>query len=125
MASQTIKIQSFPQGYFMSWCVTTQAAFSTTVKLFDSSTVYFNATKKSTNVLPPLAIGANNIAGNNVQLTVDVPESSKLYVSLNNYSITATDGTIVGYGCNISIEDSNDNDYNDVCASLVAWKHKG
>lgn len=125
MASKTFNIDSFPQGYFMSWCVTTQAAFRANAKLFDSSTIYFNGSKQSTDILPPLAINAATIAGKNVKLTIEVPESSNLDTSINTYSITTNDGSIVGYGYNISIEDSNDKDYNDVCISLVAWKNKG
>jgi hypothetical protein len=125
MTSKTFYIDSFPQGYFMSWCVTTQAAFLVKAKLFDSSTVYFENSKQSTNIQPPLAIDAAIIKGTDVQLTIDEPESSKLDASINTYNITTDDGSIVGYGYNICIEDQNDMDYNDVCISLVAWKIRG
>lgn len=125
MASKTFNIDSFPQGYFMSWCITTQAAFRVNAKLFDNSTVYFNASKQSTDIQPPLAIGAAPIAGSNVKLTIDEPQSSKLDASINTYNITTDNGSIVGYGYNISIEDESDKDYNDACISLVAWKNKG
>jgi hypothetical protein len=125
MASKTFNIDSFPHGYFMSWCVTTQAAFLVKATLFDDSNVYFNASKQSTSIQPPLAIGAATIVGNKVQLTIDEPQSSKLDASINTYNITTDNGSIVGYGYNICIEDLNDKDYNDVCIALVAWKYKG
>lgn len=125
MASKTFNIDSFPIGYYMSWFVTTQAAFKIDVKLFDSSKTYFDASKQSTDIEPPLAQGAGFISGNNLQMSVVDTQSSKLDGSINTYNITTNTGTIVGYGYSICIEDQNDQDYNDVAISLVAWKNKG
>lgn len=125
MASKIFNIDSFPTGYYMSWFVTTQAAFLVNAKLYDSKTIYFQNSKQSTNINPPLAQGAKIIEDNTIQLSIDEPQSTKLSSSINTYNITTEDGTIVGYGYNISIEDQTDKDYNDVCISLVAWKNKG
>lgn len=125
MSTRTFNIDSFPKGYYMSWFVTTQAAFLVNARLFDDSTTYFQNSKQSTNINPPLAQGAQTIGGNNVQITVDEPQSKNLSASINTYNITDDNGTIVGYGYNISMEDSKDNDFNDVCISLVAWKSRG
>ena len=109
----------------MSWFVTTQAAFAVTVTLADTSGVYFANTRQSTEINPPLALGASTINGSSLQLTVDIPESDNILNSINSYNITRADGSIVGFGFNISIEDSSDMDFNDVNISLVAWVTKG
>ena len=125
MAKKDFNISSFPQGYYMSWFVTTQAAFAVTVTLADTSGVYFANTRQSTEINPPLALGASTINGSSLQLTVDIPESDNILNSINSYNITRADGSIVGFGFNISIEDSSDMDFNDVNISLVAWVTKG
>ncbi len=125
MASRTFNISSFPKDYFMSWFVTTQAAYLVNAKLFDNSKTYFQNSKQSTNINPPLAQGAETIQGNNIQIIIDEPQSSNLSASINAYNITNDSGSVVGYGYNISIEDQSDNDFNDVCISLVAWRNKG
>jgi len=58
MAQKTFTIDSFPPGYYMSWFVTSQAAYSVNARLFDSARQYFNNTKMSTDIEPPLAQGA-------------------------------------------------------------------
>ncbi len=125
MAQKTFTIDSFPPGYYMSWFVTSQAAYSVNARLFDSAKQYFNKTKMSTDIEPPLAQGAAFIQSNGLKLSIDVPQSSSLDSSINTYAITTDTGSIVGYGYNICIEDSNDKDYNDVCVALVAWRNKG
>lgn len=125
MAQKIFTIDSFPRGYYMSWFVTTQAAYTVTASLSDSSKQYFNNTKTSTDIAPPLAQGADFIQGNGLKLSINIPQSSSLDSSINTYAITTDTGAIVGYGYNICIEDSHDKDYNDVCVSLVAWKNKG
>ena len=122
---KTFNIDAFPTGYYMSWFVTTQAAYLVNVKLLDTTTVYFQASKQSANIEPPLAQGAATIAGNNLQLIVDIPSSSRMDNSLNAFDITNDNGVAVGYGYNIFIEDATDSDYNDVSIMLVAWKNKG
>jgi hypothetical protein len=125
MASKTFNIDSFPKGYYMSWFVTTQAAFRVEAKLFDSAAVYFDKSKQSTDINPPLAQGAETLKGDNLQLTINEAASTKIDSSINTYNITTDNGSIVGYGYNICIEDENDKDYNDVSIALVAWKSKG
>lgn len=126
MAIRTFNIDSFPKGYYMSWFVTTQATFLVKVKLFDDSKVYFEKEKQSPDINPPLAEGADTIAGNNLKITIEEPESKELKSSIISYNIpTADTASIVGHGYNIFIEDKDDNDYNDVSISLIAWKTKG
>lgn len=125
MASKTFHIEAFPKGYYMSWFVTTQAAFLVQAKLFDSSKVYFEAQKQSVDISPPLALGADTIQGDSLQLIITEPQSQSMDSSISSYTITTSEGIIVGQGMSICIEDSTDDDYNDVSISLVAWKSKG
>lgn len=125
MSAKTFNIDSFPTGYYMSWFVTTQAQFLVEAKLYDDSKKYFENSKQSTNINPPLAQGAATLQGNDLKLWIREEESSDLKSSINTYNITTGDGTVIGYGYNICIEDQTDKDYNDVSISLVAWKSKG
>ncbi|MDD3269989.1 MAG: hypothetical protein PHX14_11765 [Syntrophomonadaceae bacterium] len=125
MAQKTFTIDSFPQGYYMSWFVTTQAVFSVEARLFDNSRQYFDAVKQSTNIAPPLAQGADFIQGSGLKLLINIPQSTNIDSSINTYLITTDTGAVVGFGYNICIEDSYDKDFNDVCINLVAWKNRG
>ena len=125
MATKTIKISSFPKGYYMSWTVTTQAAFAVTVKLFDETKVYFEKTKQSMDINPPLAQGADFVNGTNLQVKIDIPQSAVIKNIINSYNMVNSDGVVIGYGYTIGIEDQTDEDYNDACILLVAWKRKG
>lgn len=125
MAQKTYVIPNFNKGLFMAWSLFTQAAFTINVTLKDSSKTYVNASKTSTNIEPPLSVGNAAIAGDNLQVTVDIPQSSSIKASINSYTISREDGRAVGYGFNLAVEDSNDQDYNDLYVSLVCWLTKG
>ncbi len=125
MAQKIFNIDSFPQGYFMSWFVTTQAAFAVTATLSDNSGEYFSESKQDIDISPPLAQGASRVNGTELKLTIDIPDSPNILNSINSYNITRPDGSTVGYGFNITIEDGTDNDFNDVFVSLVAWFARG
>ena len=122
---KVFNIDAFPIGYYMSWFVTTQAMYLVNVKLFDSSQVYFSASKQSINIEPPLAQNAAVITGNNLQLVIEIDNANSIDNSLNTFTITNASGDIVGYGYNIFVEDAFDSDYNDICVVLIAWKSKG
>lgn len=114
-----------PKGYFMSWFVTTQAAFKVTVTLKDSAKQYFSEPKQSTNIDPPLACGYSTIYGDSLKIVIDIPQSSAILGGPHSNDITTEDGTVVGKEFNLCLEDSKDKDYNDVAVSIVAWKSKG
>lgn len=115
-----------PKGYYMSWFITTQAAFKVTVELKDDSgKLYFSEHKECTNIDPPLAIGYGTIAGNNLKISVDIPRSKQILGTPHSNDIMTDDGNIVGKEFNLCIEDSDDKDYNDVAISITAWKSKG
>lgn len=109
----------------MFWCVTTQAAFSVHAKLYDNQKTYFDNTRQNTEIDPPLAIGSDFMAGTGLKLLIEETQSQSIDASINTYNITRNDGSIIGYGYNISIEDSTDADYNDVSITLISWKSKG
>ena len=114
-----------PKGYFMSWFVTTQAAFNITVTLKDNSTTYFSESKQSMDIDPPLACGYSTVHGDDLKITVDIPQSSQILGGPHSNDITTDDGTVVGKEFNLCLEDSGDKDYNDVAISIIAWKTKG
>lgn len=114
-----------PKGYFMSWFVTTQAAFKITVTLKDNSKTYFSASKQSTNIAPPLSCSYDTICGDDLKITVDIPQSRQIFGGPHSNDITTDDGTVVGKEFNLCLEDSDDKDYNDVAISIIAWKSKG
>lgn len=115
-----------PQGWFMSWFVTTQAANRMTVKLADNKITYFEASKQSTNVEPPLDTGCYSVKGTGLTLIVTVEGSNKLDGEPQKYDIKAAKGgEVVGKEFALCLEDGTDNDYNDVAVNIIAWKPKG
>ena len=125
MVKKDFSLEEIPSGYYLSWLVITQAAFNVHVTLRDSAKVYFSDSQASTAIEPPLARGADFVTGLGLKITVEEPQSSSLKSSINTYEVTDENGTMKGVGYNISIEDQNDSDYNDVSISLLAWKSKG
>lgn len=113
------------KGYFMSWFVTTQAAFKITVTLKDDSKTYFSQSKQSINIDPPLAFSYSTVYGNNLKIKVDIPNSNQILGSPHSNDITTDDGIVVGKEFNLCLEDSKDMDYNDVAISIIAWKSRG
>lgn len=118
-------IIGIPKDYYMSWCVTTQADNTIRVKLYDDTTTYFDRSRRSVDILPPLALDASNVHGNELRLYIESSGSFPLKNNIVSYDITKKNGERVGKICDICIEDYLDDDYNDVCVSLVAWKKKG
>ncbi len=125
MATKTYSVPNFDQGLFMAWTMFTQAGYTIGVTLKDSSKTYVSTSRKSTNIEPPLSVGSDYIAGTGLAITVNIPESTSIKSSIDSYNITREDGVVIGHGFNLSVEDSDDNDYNDLYVSLVCWKHKG
>lgn len=127
MVSKEFIVDDFPKGYYMSWFVATQMENTGTITLFDENYTYFKAEKKnkSTDIEPPLAIGADFIKGNNLKLKIDIPASSNIKGVPNLNNISSDNGRIVGHSFLLSIEDWTDEDYNDVYVALTCWKNKG
>lgn len=113
-----------PQGYFLSWFCTTQAAFRITVTLKDEIQTYFSGSKASTDIKPPLAQGANVLAGKELKLKIDIPQSVKIRME-SNKNFVEVEGVEVARCYTWLIEDSDDEDFNDMHLSLIGWKKKG
>lgn len=118
-------IPNFTKGLFMNWTMFTQAGFTINVTLKDSAQTYVQASRTNTNINPPMAIGNSTIAGNSMQLVVDIPQSSGIKSVINSYNVLRPDGTPAGYGFDLCVEDSVDQDYNDLYVSLICWLAKG
>jgi hypothetical protein len=116
---------NIPNGWFMSWFVTTQAGNKVTVKLADSKTTYFEKSKQSTNIDPPLDIGYGFVEGSDIKLTVTVPAATALKGEPHANDILTTNGIIIGKEFTMCLEDWIDNDYNDIAISITAWKTRG
>lgn len=115
----------FNKGQIMFWSWTTQAANQVSVTLSDSATTYINGSRQSTNPLPPPTPGAATVAGSNLKLTINVPNSNQLIPSIASGNITDSSGNVVGEYFNLAIEDGSDGDFNDIWVSLVAWNTGG
>jgi hypothetical protein len=124
MQEKNISI-GFPQGYFMFWFVTTQTPNKVIVKLYDSGKTYFEDSKQSENINPPLSIGSQVLAKGDLKINIKVDVNTELVFTQNSYDIKTDTGVIVGKGWDMCVDDGTDDDYNDVSVSLVAWKSKG
>jgi hypothetical protein len=124
MQERNIEI-NFPIGYFMFWFVTTQTPNRVTVKLYDSSKTYFEASRQSENINPPLSIGSQVLADSDLKINIKVDVNTNFVFTQNSYEIKTDTGIVVGKGWDLCADDGTDDDYNDVSVSLVAWKSKG
>lgn len=113
-----------PQGYFLSWFCTTQAAFKITVSLYDECKTYFMNSKESTDINPPLAQGAETLIGKNLRISIDIPQSVKIRMETNK-NFVEVEGVEVARCYTWLIEDQDDEDFNDMHLSLIGWKKKG
>lgn len=120
----TIQLGAFDKGEYLSWFVTTQAAYEVTITLKDDSKTYFTGKKKSMNIAPPLAIGNDVYTGNNLRLEISIPESDDIKTLPTMSAIISDTGKICGHNFICCGEDWNDADYNDFYINIVGWKSK-
>lgn len=125
MASKTINLPNIPQNWYMTWTFATQAAFNICVTLRDSSTTYVNNQCRASTAFGILSQGFQKVTGTNLQLIINVSSSDTLQTVLIPYSVPNTNGNNVGQGYNLLLEDSTDNDFNDLFVSIVAWQSSG
>ena len=126
-ATLSFELEQFQKGYFIAWDVLTQCANTVEVKLTAGGTTYLSANK--TNRSTSLQLLSQNSADYNENstmiLTITVNESSLLKQSLTSGAINDQKARKVGYNYSFCIEDSNDDDYNDVYVNIVGWAKKG
>lgn len=120
----TIRLDAFDKGEYLSWFVTTQAAFEVTVTLKDDSKTYFTGKKKTLDIAPPLAVGNDVYTGNNLRVEISIPESDDIKTLPTMSAIITNTGKIVGHNFICCGEDWNDADYNDFYINIVGWKSK-
>ena len=81
-SKKTILLDGVKKGQLISWFATTQAANTNTVKLYDDKTTYFENSKATVNMVPPLAQGYAVVEGDN--LSIDVTTSGNYEWKLNH-----------------------------------------
>ena len=120
-SKKTILLDGVKKGQLISWFATTQAANTNTVKLYDDKTTYFENSKATVNMVPPLALGYAVVEGDN--LSIDVTTSGNCEWKLNHsmLDLTTDVGKCIGKTFSLVGEDSVDNDFNDICISISAW----
>lgn len=120
-SKKTILLDGIKKGQLISWFATTQAANTNTVKLYDDKTTYFENSKATVNMVPPLAQGYAVVEGDN--LSIDVTTSGNCEWKLNHsmLDLTTDVGKCIGKTFSLVGEDSVDNDFNDICISISAW----
>ena len=126
MASKTISLDSIPQNWFMSWTIITQAANNICVTLSDSATVYVNnVCQQSTSPSPPLSTGFQQVLGTGLSIEITIDASPEIKTSLSPYMVNKPGSNdTLAYGYNLLLEDSGDDDYNDLYLSIIAWSSK-
>ena len=126
-ASLTFELEQFPKGYFLAWSVSTQCANTVTVTLKVGNTVYFSGNKTNHSTGLQLINQSNRTHDCNGTpiLTITVNESSQLKQSVTSGAINDQRARKVGYVYDFCIEDSTDDDYNDVYVNIVGWAKKG
>lgn len=120
----TIRLDAFDKGEYLSWFVTTQAAFDVTVELKDDSKTYFRNHKSTLDIAPPLAVGSDVYTGNNLRVEISIPQSDDIKTLPTMSAIITNTGKIVGHNFICCGEDWNDADYNDFYINIVGWKSK-
>lgn len=125
MATKQLKLESFIKGDHLTWYATTQACNKVIVTLADNKKVYFKKDKQSREIEPPLHQGAGRQEGDELTLTIEIPDSKELKTWINNTAILSPEGKTVGECFTLCAEDAEDEDYDDVQISVIGWKKKG
>ncbi len=113
-----------PQGYYMCFSFTTQAANKVYIKLYDETTVYLDEERQSTEPAP-MVTGDGYVQGEAMRLKLDIPASSNIEIRKNSWDITGPGGEVIARTMVFLVEDYIDYDYNDVILTITAWKEKG
>jgi hypothetical protein len=124
--SKTINLPNIQQGSYMAWNMATQAGFNICVTLKDSTTTYVNNQCRQNTAYGILSQGSQQVAGTGLQLTINIASSDTMLTVVNSYSVTnPNNGNNVGQGYNVLVEDSSDNDFNDLFVNIIAWQSQG
>ena len=126
MASQKYILTEIKKGYNLSWYVCSQCYYAGTIKLYDDTgKVYFTCSKTSGSTsYQSLAQGHDDFTGNELYLSVEIPQSTKIQQSITANSVTDAHAVKVGQVYGFCIEDSTDEDYNDFISTWWAGQKK-
>lgn len=126
MANQeTYFLREFKNGDYMLWNICSQCYNTFTVVIRDDSKVY--KTIKKTSVacsLLKLEQGSEFYSGGSnlrIEITFDKKDIN-IKESIVSGGITDRRANTVGYSYSYCIEDSTDDDYNDIYINVVAWR---
>lgn len=125
--STTFEFGEFKSGYFLAWTITSQCMNTGNVKISCGGKTLVSADKKSKNTnLTLLNQGSGTLTAGTVVVTVTINEATiELKNSKTGGAILDNAGRKVGYVYDVCIEDSTDDDYNDIYINLVGWERKG
>ncbi len=126
MAKSTLPLNAIPQNWYMTWHMSTQAADEITVTLKDSAATYVDGESRQSTTFGVLSHGFSQVRGTDMQLIVDIQGSTRIQAQSNENVVThPTTGDLIAQGYTISYEDGTDNDFNDLCVSIMSWKTAG
>ena len=98
MASQKYILTEIKKGYNLSWYVCSQCYYTGTIKLYDDTgKVYFTCSKTSGGTsYQSLAQGHVDFTGNELYLSVEIPQSTEIRQSITANSVTDAHAVKVG-----------------------------
>lgn len=125
--STTFEFGEFKAGYFLAWNITSQCMNTGNIKISCGGQQLVSVDKKSKNTnLTLLSQGSASLPSGSVVVTVTINETkTELKNSKTGGAILDNAGHKVGYVYDVCIEDSTDDDYNDIYINLVGWERKG
>jgi hypothetical protein len=127
MSSKTIRLANIPPGTYLSWFSTTQTEFKIRMVLRDDRKVYFDETRQSRQIMPPMAQGSAWYEGKGLEVFVDIPQARQEHLRefINTSTLLTPLGDEVGYSFTCCGEDQTDNDYKDFYLNVMSWTSKG
>lgn len=126
MSSTSVSLSAIPKGWYMSWTMATQTGNNVCVTLKDSTTTYVNNVCQLSIPYKVMSQGYQQVGGTGLTLTItESANPNPLTVQTLSTAVTLPNGTQVGQSYAILLEDGSDNDFNDLCVSIIAWASNG
>ena len=125
MAIKQIPLELISKGWYMSWSISTQAANNICVTLQDSMTSYVNNVCRQSQTFGILSEGFQQVNGTDMSLTVDIDSSDNIFVVNHPIVVPNLNGIAVAQGYAFAFEDEDDQDFNDLYVSIMAWRKSG
>ena len=125
MASHTIPLQLVTRNWYMSWFMATQAAFNICVTLEDNAKQYVANKCRQSTAFGVLDQGFAQVAGDDMQLVVNIASSERILVVNHPVVVPNVKGIAVAQGYVFAFEDQDDQDFNDLYCTIMAWESVG